>query len=220
MEWVEEEGKLKSEVFEKALNRIGLTEEKVKIEIIEENKRKFGILGSNYIKMRVHYDPVDQIVSMAREIVENILNKMDITSVVEKVESNVGLCFNITSPQSALIIGKHGQTIDALQYIVNRMVGKKMDRKANIVLDTENYREKHVGKIESMAKRMAEQVESTGQPVVLAPMNSHDRRIVHLALQNNKRIRTISKGEGPKRKIKIALRYGEERKPDQITSET
>lgn len=211
MEWVETEGKTKLEALEKALNEIGLPEEKVKIETVQENKKRFGLIGSNYVRIRVHYDTQDRIAPLAINAVGEILSKMDITYVVERADRDGTLCLNITSPQSALIIGKGGQTIDALQYLVNRMVSKKTAQKANILLDTENYREKHVSKIQQLARRMADQVRSTGKPVVLSPMSSQDRKIVHLALQDDTSVRTFSKGEGAKRKIKISPRREGER---------
>jgi len=206
MEWMEEEGKTKLEALEKALGKIGLPEEKVKVEVVEENKKRFGFIGSNFVKIRLHYDPKERIISDAQAIVEDILSKMDISCVVEGAERNGNLCLNITSPQSALIIGKRGQTIDALQYLLNRILSKKMGQKVKVLLDTENYRSKHASKIESLAREKADEVRSTGKAVFLAPMNSRDRRIVHLALQNDKDVKTVSKGEGARRKIKISPR--------------
>ncbi len=210
MEWMEEEGKTKLEALEKALGKIGLPEEKVEVEVVEENKKRFGFIGSNFVKIRLHYDPKERIISDAQEMVEGILSKMDISCVVEGAETNGNLCLNITSPQSALIIGKRGQTIDALQYLLNRMLSKKMGQKVKVLLDTENYRNKHASKIESLARETADEVRSTGKAVFLAPMNSRDRRIVHLTLQNDKDVRTVSKGEGSRRKIKISPRRGGE----------
>ena len=208
MEWVEEEGKTKMEALEKALEKIGLPEDKVKVEVVEENKKKFGLIGSNYIKVKVHFNPSDQVFIHAKSAVEEVLDKMDISYVVETAEREGSVYLNIISPLSALIIGRRGQTIDAFQYLVNRIVSKKMGQRLNIVLDTENYRQKHESKLEKMAQQTAQQVRSTGRPVVLPPMNSHDRRIVHLTLQDDRDIYTGSKGEGYMRKIKISPRTG------------
>jgi spoIIIJ-associated protein len=206
MEWVEEEGKTKTEALEKALNRIGLPEEKIKVEVVQENKKKFGLIGSNYIRVKVHYDPLDQALIQARSIIEEMLDKMGIDFVVEGAQQNGSIFLNIISPQSALIIGKRGQTIDALQYLMNRMLSKKMGQRLSIVLDTENYRQKHAAKLEEMARQSADRVRSTGKPVFMPPMNPHDRRIVHMALQDDKDVYTDSRGEGFMRKIRISLR--------------
>lgn len=210
MEWVEAEGKTKIEALESALEKIGLPEEKVKVEVVQENKKRFGLIGSNFVKIKVHYDPKDQMISQARATLEIILQKMGLNFAVEGAERNGSLCLNVISPQSALIIGKRGQTLDALQYLMNRILSKKMGQKVNVVLDTESYRDKHANKIEGMARRIADEVRSTGRPVFLAPMDSRDRRIVHLTLQNDRDVCTISKGEGPRRKIMIALRGGQQ----------
>ena len=210
MEWIEEEGKTRSEALEKALSKIGLPEEKVEVEVIQENKKKFGIIGTRQVKIKVSYDPRDRVVVIAKENLEEILHKMDLTCVVEEAERNGSLCLNIISPQSALIIGKRGETIDALQYLMSRIVSKKMSQKVNVIVDTENYREKHVDKIEKLARKTADEVRSTGRAAFLAPMNSRDRRIVHLTLQDDRNVSTLSKGEGPRRKIKISPRAGGE----------
>jgi len=203
MEAVEEEGRTVDEAVDKALKRLQLSRGDVKVEVLEEGKKLWGLLGGRSVRVRVSYDASALRVHEARQVLEEILSLMGMEASVEGWLDNGLIYLKAESPQGALLIGRHGQTIDALQYLVNRIVNKDTEDKMRVIVDTENYREKRREKIRHLAHKLAEKVKSTGQPVTVAPMNSHDRRIIHLALQDDSAVTTASHGEGIFRKVRI-----------------
>lgn len=137
----------------------------------------------------------------AKKVLEEVLTRMgfDFPTSVEINEEYIVI--TIEGDGSGLLIGKGGQTLDAIQYIVNKAVSRNGRELKRIILDTENYRDKKMKNLVALAEKVGEKVRRTKKPVALNPMNAHDRRIVHLALQNEKGIITKSRGEGALRKI-------------------
>jgi spoIIIJ-associated protein len=139
----------------------------------------------------------------AKEILDGILKRMNLDFPVEIKEEREYITLNITGDGGGLIIGRGGQTLDAMQYIVNKALGKNGRRRKRIVLDTENYREKREQTLQALAEKLGAKAKRTKKPVTVNPMNAHDRRIIHLALQNDRDLTTKSRGEGAFRKIVI-----------------
>ena len=106
----------------------------------------------------------------------------------------------------ALVIGRRGQTLDSLQYLLSLVVNKDSDNYTRVVLDTEDYRNKREASLEKLANKLAYKVKKTRKEVVLEPMNPYERRIIHASLQNNKYVSTRSEGEDPNRKVVIYLK--------------
>jgi len=111
---------------------------------------------------------------------------------------------NIKGDGSGLLIGRKGQTLDALEYLVNKIVHKGAEDKKRIVVDTENYRSRREESLVKLAQRLADKAKRMGRPVTISPMSAHDRRIIHLALQEDKTLHTWSTGTGLYRKIIIS----------------
>ncbi|MDP3038760.1 MAG: RNA-binding cell elongation regulator Jag/EloR, partial [Deltaproteobacteria bacterium] len=111
---------------------------------------------------------------------------------------------SIKSDGSGLLIGRKGETLDALEYLINKIVHKGAEDKKRIVLDTENYRSRREESLVNLAHRLADKAKKLGRPVTISPMNAHDRRIIHLALQDDKTLRTRSTGTGLYRKVMIS----------------
>ena len=118
---------------------------------------------------------------------------------------------NLTGEEMGLLIGKRGQTLDSLQYLVSLVVNKESEDYLRVKLDTENYRERRKETLETLAKNIAYKVKRTRRPVSLEPMNPYERRIIHSALQNDKYVFTKSEGEEPFRHVVIALKKEERR---------
>ena len=118
---------------------------------------------------------------------------------------------NLTGEEMGLLIGKRGQTLDSLQYLVSLVVNKESEDYLRVKLDTENYRERRKETLETLAKNIAYKVKRTRRPVSLEPMNPYERRIIHSALQNDKSVFTKSEGEDPFRHVVIALKKEERR---------
>lgn len=206
MDWIEETGNTREEAIAKALEKIGLSQDEVQIEILEETKKRFGFFGNNMSRIKVSFDEKICQLKEGKTVLKGILDNMGFENKIDGYEKSNVLYLKIDSPQGALIIGRRGETIDAIQYLINHIVNKGSKKKLKIVLDAENYRSKRQIKLEKLAQKLASQVKTTGNPVTVPPMNSHDRRIVHIALQDDREIKTISKGEGQYRKVKISLR--------------
>ena len=116
------------------------------------------------------------------------------------------LLINLSGSDMGILIGKRGQTLDSIQYLVNLVVNKGNAPYLSITLDTENYRQRRKETLESLAYNLAKKVKQTGKKVVLEPMNPYERRIIHSSLQNNKYVTTYSEGEEPYRNVVIALK--------------
>jgi len=208
MPWVEEEGRTKEEAIEKALKRIGVPVRNPQIELVHESKGIFGFIGSRMVKVRVSYEiePEASRLTEARQVLERILKEMGIDCTIEAFDRRETFYLNIISEREGLLIGRRGETIDALQYLVNRIVNKHPKEQVNVILDIENYRDRREEKLRRLAQRLASQVKMTGEPLTVPPMNAHDRRIIHITLQDDQDVKTMSTGNGSYRKVVISLR--------------
>jgi spoIIIJ-associated protein len=148
-------------------------------------------------------DSSESIAVRAKIFLEGILSRMNISCSVMFEETSELVVLNIQGDGSGLLIGKRGQNLDAIQYIVNRAVSKSGNASKMIVIDTEEYRKRRKDSLVSLAEKIGEKVKKTKKAVTLSYMNAHDRRIVHLTLQDEKLLTTKSRGEGEYRKIVI-----------------
>lgn len=149
--------------------------------------------------------PVQQAVpkeemDKACRIVTELLSLMNISAKVSVRDENT---IEMVGDGSGLLIGKRGQTLDALQFIVNRILNKNREEPVYVTVDTEGYRQRHVELLQSMALKMGKKAKRTGQSVFLEKMNPYDRRIIHLALKNDAQVNTRSVGEGVYKKVLI-----------------
>ncbi|MCL2026404.1 MAG: protein jag [Leptospirales bacterium] len=208
MKVLEMEGKTVDDATKKAMQKIGvLNISDVDIEIVDHGKSGiFGFGVSKPAQIRVYYnESTADIGSAVKEILENIILKMSIDAKIKDLkESESKVYIELDSKEdSGLIIGRKGKTLESLQLIVNLIINQKTGSDKKIILDIEDYREKREKALRKMSKDIAAKVIKTGLPWVLEPMNPFERRLVHLALQNDTRVITKSEGQGIYRKIKI-----------------
>jgi spoIIIJ-associated protein len=147
--------------------------------------------------------PTPEMLLEAQGIVSDLLRLMNMPGEVKIREEGL---LEIMGDGSGLIIGKRGQTLDSLQFLLNRIVNKSRPEPVFITLDTEGYRQRHVNYLKSMALRMGQKARRTGQAISLDKMNPYDRRIIHLALKNENGLNTKSIGEGIYKKVIIVPR--------------
>lgn len=147
-------------------------------------------------------------VQEAKEFLQKIFQSMKIEVVMEKfLNKNDGtVTLKLHGPDMGILIGKHGQTLDALQYLTNLVANKTAGERIRIIIDVEDYRERRIETLSRLAVRLADKVKRSGERVALEPMNPHERKIIHMALQNDRRITTLSEGEEPYRKVVIELK--------------
>ena len=156
-------------------------------------------------------EKIAEIKERAHEFLEGVFKTMDMdVEITEDYQKDTGiLTVNMEGEDMGVLIGKRGQTLDSLQYLVSLVVNKDVDGYIHVKADTENYRERRKKTLENLAKNIAFKVKRTRQPVALEPMNPYERRIIHSALQNEKYITTYSEGEEPYRKVVVALKKDE-----------
>ena len=205
MRVTEKTGKTVEEALKTALKELGAKLEEIEYEVLEEPiKGIFGLLGSKPARIRVKIK--DNPVEIAQLFLGQVLLAMKI-DVVTEVRQREGYIFiSFIGPDLGILIGRRGETLDALQYLVNLVANKHCEERIRIVLDVENYRKRREEALVNLARRLSEKVTRTGLNVVLEPMNPQERRIIHTALQNSIHVYTFSEGDEPYRKVVISLK--------------
>lgn len=149
----------------------------------------------------------DVTIQAVEEFLRNTLNAMDMeVEIKSEIDSDGALSINMTGEHMGILIGKRGQTLDALQYLANRVANKHQEGYVRVKLDTENYRARREETLRHLAKNIAHKVKRTRRPVALEPMNPYERRIIHSALQSDSYVTTHSEGEEPYRKVVVTLK--------------
>ena len=191
------DGKTKEEAIEKALNELNIAKENLIINVIEE---KSSLLKKN-VKIEVinYNDIVDKI----KEDIIEITKLMGMSVNLEVRRRDESITIKLFSDHNAVLIGRNGSTIAALQTIIRQIISNEVNEHINIILDVENYKEKRVRNIEFLAKKVAREVAKTKVETKLDSMNSYERRIVHSILSDNKYVYTESIGEEPNRCVVI-----------------
>ena len=157
---------------------------------------------------RRRYVVNDESVNAAREFLQKIFNAMHIEVVMEKFINKYdgSVTLRLHGADMGILIGKHGQTLDSLQYLTNLVANKNSDERVRIVIDVEDYRDRRIETLTRLARRLADKVKRTGERVALEPMNPHERKIIHMALQRDNRVTTLSEGEDAFRHVVIELK--------------
>lgn len=203
---VEKTGKTIEDAVALALSELEVDRDRIDYEVLEAPSRGFfGLIGTKLAKVRVTVKPID-LMKVAQDFLEKIFNLMKLEIQIEKIPKHDNTVFNIRGNDLGILIGKHGQTLDALQYLTNLTANRDAESKVRIVLDVEDYRQRRAETLTRLASRLADNVRRRGEKVVLEPMSSNERKIIHLALQNDQRVVTYSEGEEPYRKVVIALK--------------
>ena len=149
----------------------------------------------------------DVTVQAVEEFLKNTLKAMNMeVEIQSEIDSDGALSVNMSGDHMGILIGKRGQTLDALQYLANRVANKHQDGYVRVKLDTENYRARREETLRHLAKNIAHKVKRTRRPVALEPMNPYERRIIHSSLQSDPYVATHSEGEEPYRKVVVTLK--------------
>jgi spoIIIJ-associated protein len=150
----------------------------------------------------------EEVCAEAMQLVRDVGTSIGLELQVDVKRNRDGYVMSISGSDLGLLIGRRGQTLDALQYLVNIVANRYSDKFVRIVLDAENFRDRRRKTLEELADRLANKVVRSGREVVLEPMSSQERKVIHARLQNHNRVKTASKGEEPNRRVVIALRSG------------
>jgi spoIIIJ-associated protein len=213
MEPVEFEGKTTEEAVENACRKLNVPRDDISIEVIEPGSPGiFGLVGGKKARVRVSIareEPPaqtgdDDVLNVARSTLENILSRIPVEDA--KVEAEVAdgtVKLSIDGDKSGLLIGRKGRTLDALQFIVTKIVSKNLDRKVQVIIDSENYRRRRKDYLVQMALDIGEKARKAKKPMTTGLLNPHDRRIVHIALKDQQQLTTTSRGDGILKKVVI-----------------
>lgn len=191
------EGKNKEEAINKAVNELNTVRENLIVEVLEETK---GIVKK---KVVVKVIKQDEVVDFIKDTLNEITKLMGVNINLEVRKRDESISIKIFSDNNAILIGKNGRTITALQSLIKQMVYNVLEEKISIILDVENYKEKRIKSLEYLARNTAKEVSKTKIEAKLDSMNSYERRIIHEALSNNRYVYTESTGEEPKRCVVI-----------------
>jgi spoIIIJ-associated protein len=198
-----------------ALEKLNIGEEDVDIDIIEEPSKGFlGILGGKLAKVKVTQKEKTQLVvsegkvtlNESKKFLETVTKLMGAQTSINVQNNGEYIKMDLVGNDLGILIGRRGDTLDALQYLANIVANKNNDEeRIRVIVDAEGYRERRKDTLTKLAFRMAEKVKRTGQRVIMEPMNPQERRIIHTALQSESGIQTLSEGEEPFRKVIISL---------------
>ena len=199
---IEKKGKSIEEATKLALEELGVSEDEVKIEVIDEGSKGFLGLGSK--EALVCATLINPEPSIAKKFLDELFKSMGIeVTVTAKLTEEGDVSVNLEGENMGIVIGKRGDTLDSIQYLTSLVVNRESENYKKVIVDTENYREKRYNALIALSDRLAQKVARTGKRHTLEPMNPYERRIIHSNLQNNEDVTTRSVGEDPYRKVVI-----------------
>ena len=206
MEYIEVSAKTVSDAITEACQKLSVTSDMLDYEVIEEGSAGFLGIGSkpSVIKAGVKVTELsveDTAKTFLRDVFEAM--KLEVVVNIKYDEAERNMDIDLSGDDMGVLIGKRGQTLDSLQYLVSLVVNKGVDNYIRVKVDTENYRQRRKDTLENLAKNIAYKVKRTRRSVALEPMNPYERRIIHSALQNDKYVTTHSEGEEPHRKVVV-----------------
>jgi spoIIIJ-associated protein len=192
------------EAVQSALQQLGVSKNRVEIVVLDEGKKGlFGIFGHRpaVVKAILKKDPIEE----AELFLKKVIQQMGVNAAtIEKQQHGKQVTFMITGEQVGLLIGKHGQTLSSLQLLTQLVANRYAEEYVSIVVDAENYRERREKTLIQLAQKLAEKAVKTGKEVKLEPLPAHERKIIHSALANHKKVVTYSVGVEPHRYIVVS----------------
>ena len=195
-----------ADAITEACKVLGVTSEKLEYVVVEEGSN--GFLGIGAKNAVISAKVKSSVTDKAKIFLNDVFSAMNMTVVVnaEYKEEERELSIDLSGDDMGVLIGKRGQTLDSLQYLVSLIVNKESEDYIRVKVDTENYRKRRQDTLENLAKNIAFKVKRTKRTVSLEPMNPYERRIIHSALQNDKFVTTHSEGDEPFRHVVVTLK--------------
>ena len=165
-----------------------------------------GTVEEKPSKKELSKEDQQEIAEKGKQFLDDMFTQMGLTVVIEKMMTKDKITFQVHGEDLGILIGKHGQTLDAIQYLTNLVAHKDVSGHCHIVVDVENYRSRREETLVNLAKRLASKVKRNRQKVSLEPMNAFERKIIHTALQGDKNVVTNSEGDEPFRHVVITYK--------------
>ncbi len=206
MEFKEFKAKTVEEALTNASMEFGVASTDLEYQVVE--KGSSGFLGIGAKPAIIKAKKKDSFLDEIQTYLDNLFKAMEVESKVTiDYDKDAGtMNIDVSGPDMGILIGKRGQTLDALQYLISLFVNKKSESYIRVKLDTENYRQRRKDTLENLARNIAFKVKRTRRSFTLEPMNPYERRIIHSSLQNDKYVATRSEGEEPYRKVVVYLK--------------
>ena len=201
---IEVSGKSEDEAIQSALDQLGKLRDEVSVEIIERAKAGFLGLKSAPAIVRVSYECDESHTERVEKFLNGLFQRMDVSAKPEIREDDGVITVNLTGEDPGALIGRRGETLDAIQHLTNYVVNRGMSGRVRVNVDTENYRERRNEALERLAEKVASKVVKYRRNMTLEPMNSYERHIIHTALQEYENVTTYSIGTEPNRRIVVA----------------
>ena len=209
MDYIEISAKTVSDAITEACQKLSVTSDRLDYEVVDEGSAGFLGIGARPAVIKAAVNEEEMSVS---QCAEKFLNdvfaamKMNVSVDINFKEEEKSMDIDLSGEEMGILIGKRGQTLDSLQYLVSLVINKKSEDYIRVKVDTENYRARRKETLENLAKNIAYKVKRTKRPVSLEPMNPFERRIIHSALQSDKYVTTHSEGEEPFRRVVVTLK--------------
>ena len=203
-QYIEVEEDTTEEALEAALKELGVSRDQVSVRVIHEPTKGILGLGAKLAKIRVTLK--EDVSSTPEAVLHEILSHMGLEVQIESQIINGSVHLTVSSDNPGILIGKHGQTLNAVEYLLNCILNRSSLVKKKVFVDAEGYRERREQMLTDLAYRAAAKVKQTHQEIVLDPMSPRDRRIIHVTLQSDEHIRTYSRGEGMMRRVAVTTR--------------
>lgn len=206
MEFIEVSAKTVNDAITEACQKLGVTSDKLEYQVVEEGSNGFLGIGAKpaIIKAAVKCSIEDNAKIFLNDVFEAM--KLEVIVTVKYDEAERTMDIDLSGDEMGVLIGKRGQTLDSLQYLVSLVVNKDAENYIRVKVDTENYRQRRKDTLENLAKNISYKVKRTKRAVSLEPMNPYERRIIHSALQNDRYVSTHSEGEEPFRRVVVTLK--------------
>jgi len=195
-------GQTVEEAIQSALEQLNITQEEANIEVIDEGKKGFlGLFGSSIsvVKVKEKTNRIEE----TEQYLNNIMKHLELDISIEKEIEDQHVTFNLTGDKIAILIGKRGKTLNALQYLTHLVLNKKNEEYYKVTVDAEGYRERREEVLVELAHKMAEKALYLKRKVMLEPMPAYERKIIHSTLQERNDVTTYSDGIEPHRSIII-----------------
>lgn len=206
MEYIEFSAKTVDDAITAACQKFTVTSDKLEYVVVEEGSSGFLGIGAKpaIIKARAKSSAADK----AKDFLKEVFDAMNLIVIIDVKydEENRNIDIELSGDEMGVLIGKRGQTLDSLQYLVSLVVNKDVEEYIRVKVDTEDYRKRRKETLENLAKNIAYKVKRTKRSVSLEPMNPYERRIIHSALQNDRYVTTHSEGEEPFRRVVVTLK--------------
>lgn len=203
-QYIEIEGETTEEALNRALEEFGVDRDLVHVKVLREPTKGILKLGAKPAQVRVTLK--EDISATPEAVLDEIFSRMEVKATTESQIIDGSIHLTVRSDRPGLLIGRHGQTLDAIEHVLNCILSKSSLVKRKVHIDAEGYRERREKMLADLASITANKVKETKREVVLDPMPPRDRRVVHLALQSDKHVHTYSRGEGLMRYIVVTPR--------------